>query len=352
MRRLLSILLCLMILLPASALAEKSVTITFTGDVTLGSEENRRKRDFSFDTMAANMGYDYFFANVKSFFQEDDLTVINLEGVLSDSNKQENRKKTYRFRGPTDFVNILTGSSIEACNIANNHTQDFGKQGYNATLATLQEAKLGAFGNAETFIFEKDGLKIAFFGINSTGFNSRKTWFKDEFARLKAEEGVNFIVFVYHGGTEYGGIRTPTQENVARWAIDRGADLVVMHHPHVVQGFDVYNNRSICYSLGNFCFGGNKDVRALQAMVVRAKLTFADDGTYLGQQLALYPCHVSGDAKKNNYQPLFVTGAEAQVAMDKAQRDTDFELNPFDETLGCALQPYLSAVPDDYEVVE
>ena len=343
MRRIFSLLLCLMILAPAAALADKTVTITFTGDVTLGSEEKKRAKDYSFDTMAANQGYEYFFANVRDFFAEDDLTVINLEGVLSDSSKQENTKKTYRFRAPTDFVNILTCSSIEACNIANNHTMDFGNQGYDTTLATLQAAGLGAFGNGEVYIYEKDGIKIAFLSVNSTGFNNRKSWTKEEMARLKSEEGVNCIIYVFHGGTEYGRVRNKTQENVARYVIDNGADLVVMHHPHVVQGFDIYKNRSICYSLGNFCFGGNKEVRALQAMVVRATLTFADDGTYLGQQLALYPANISGTDPVNNYQPLLVSGEAAEAAMKLAQHDTDFTLNPFDEALGCALQDYLPA---------
>ncbi|MGN0746913.1 MAG: CapA family protein, partial [Aristaeellaceae bacterium] len=85
MRRCFCLLLCLMLLAPTAALADKTVTITFTGDVTLGSEEKKRTKDYSFDTMAANQGYEYFFANVRDFFAEDDLTVINLEGVLSDS---------------------------------------------------------------------------------------------------------------------------------------------------------------------------------------------------------------------------------------------------------------------------
>ena len=343
MRRFFSLLMCLMLLAPTAALAEKTVTLTFTGDVTLGSEEKKRNKDFSFDTMAANQGYEYFFANVRDFFAEDDLTIINLEGVLSDSSKQENTSKTYRFRGPTDFVNILTCSSIEACNIANNHTMDFGNQGYAATLATVQEAGLGAFGNDEIFIYEKDGVKIAFMSVNTTGFNGRKTWTKEEMARLKTEEGVNCIVYVFHGGTEYGGVHNRIQENASRYLIDCGADLVVMHHPHVVQGFAIYKNRTICYSLGNFCFGGNKEVRALPAMVVRATLTFADDGTYLGQQLALYPANISGTNPVNNYQPLLVSGEAAEAAMKLAQHDTDYTLNPFDEALGCALQDYLPA---------
>ena len=61
-----------------------------------------------------------------------------------------------------------------------------------------------------------------------------------------------------------------------------GADLVIMHHAHVVQGMSVFDSRSVCYLLGNFCFGGNCRVRAMESLVVVAELTFSDDGAYLG----------------------------------------------------------------------
>lgn len=343
MRRFFCVLLCFALLMPAFALADKTVTITFTGDVTLGSEEKKRANAASFDSVAAEKGYDYFFANMKDFFAEDDLTVINFEGVLSDSSAGEKKDKTYRFRGPTDFARILTQSGIEACNIANNHSMDYGNKGYESTRTALEAAGLGVFGNDSVYIYAKDGIRVAFLGVNSTAYNKRKTWAKEEIARLKAEEGVNAVVYVFHGGTEYGRVRNQMQEKASRYFIDCGADLIVMHHPHVVQGFDIYKNRSVCYSLGNFCFGGNKQVRALPAMVVRATLTFADDGAYLGQQLALYPAHISGTDPQNNYQPLLVSGEDAQAAMALAQRDTDFPLNPFDDEAGCALQDYLPA---------
>ena len=347
MRRILCLLLCLLTLVPACALADKTITITFTGDVTMGSEERKREKDFSFDTFAETKGYDYFFANVRDFFAEDDLTVVNLECVLSDSSKGEKKDKTYRFRGPTDFINILKNANVDACNIANNHTMDYGKNGYASTLAAVQGAGLGAFGNGDVFIFEKDGIKIAFLGGNTTAFTSRKAWAKEEMARLRAEEGVDAIIYTYHGGTEYGRVHAKRQTTSAEWAIRNGADLVIMHHPHVIMGFEIFNNRTICYSLGNFCFGGNKEVRerALEAMVVRAELTFADDGTYLGQQLKLYPVHTSGNPEVNDYQPRLITDpAAAQIAMDRAQDDTDFTLNPFDPALGYALQDFVPAV--------
>ena len=100
--------------------------------------------------------------------------------------------------------------------------------------------------------------------------------------RMREEEGVNAVVFVFHAGREYSECRTEKQFQYARFAVDAGADLVIMHHPHVVQGISVLDGRSVCYSLGNFCFGGNRRVRALESLIVAAELTFADDGTYTG----------------------------------------------------------------------
>ena len=107
MKRLRTVLLILLVLsvvmASGCAAAEKSILLTFTGDCTLGSEEATRPREDSFDSLAAAKGYDYFFANFREMFEQDDQTVINFEGVLSDNKFQESRSKRYRFRGPTDF---------------------------------------------------------------------------------------------------------------------------------------------------------------------------------------------------------------------------------------------------------
>ena len=335
-----------MALLFSTAAAETTLHFTFAGDCTLGSEEAKRKQATSFDSVITEKGYDWPFANMQELFQNDDLTVVNLEGVLSDSNRSENKDKTYRFRGPTAFVDILTRSGIEAVNLANNHTQDFGKQGYTATQETLAAAGVGYFGSRSVYIFEKDGIKVAFFGLNSTAFNGNKAWAKEEIARLKQEEGVNAVVFTFHAGQEYGKHRNQAQETYAHYMIDAGADLIIGHHPHVVQGMEIYNNRTICYSLGNFASGGNKEVRALETVVVDVALTFDDAGNYLGQQLTLYPANISGTYPENNYQPVLVSGDAAQDVMALIQNDTDYELAPYTDEAGCAQQPYLPAQPE------
>ncbi len=330
------------------ALADRKITLTFTGDVTLGGEERRKNQADSFQAKAEAEGYDYFFARVRDLFAADDLTVVNLEGVLSDSERQENKSKTYRFRGPTDYAKILTGASIESCSISNNHIQDFGRQGYKNTVKALEENGLRYFGADVYDIYEKDGIKIAFFSFVSPIIMGSRDQAEKTVKRLKEEEGVNAVVVCLHVGNEYSRHRSEFQERYGRMAVSTlQADLVIMHHPHVVQGIDVVNNRYICYSLGNFCFGGNTTIRALETMAVQADLIFEDDGTYKGQQLRLYPAHTatsaSAEGDPNDYQPTFVSGDQALRVLELVQIDTDFDLGPFDEETGYLGLPYLPA---------
>ena len=232
--------------------AEKTILLTFTGDCTLGSEEATRPREDSFDSLAAKNGYDYFFANFREMFEQDDHTIINFEGVLSDTKAQETQKKRYRFRGPKEFVSILTGSSIEACSLSNNHIGDFGKQGEESTKQTLDENGIGWFQNYKYYIYEKEGIKIAFIALENKIVYKEFEKIKKLIIDLKESGEANAIVVCWHTGLEYRGAHETNTERTSQALVRYGADLIIMHHPHVLQGICVYNNRSIFYSLGNF----------------------------------------------------------------------------------------------------
>ena len=115
-----------------------------------------------------------------------------------------------------------------------------------------------------------------------------------------------------------------------------GADLVIMHHPHVVQGIRILNNRSVFYSLGNFVFGAHNMVsrnaeektNSLYSLVVQARLYFSDDGAYQGQQMILYPAYDSGADPVNNYQPVRITAEQAEPVWEAIQFDTEWQLPP------------------------
>lgn len=329
-----------------SAHADRTVTMSFAGDITIGGEQNMQGRDDSFTAYYNQFGPDYFLANVRPLFENDDITFVNLEGPMLDVPGSENKQKTFRFRAPTSFLDVLTGSSVECVTIANNHIMDFGTVGYNATRDALKKAGVGFTINEDAYIWEKDGIRIAFMGMLSTDIRSNREKITEQIRRMKEEQGVNAVVMMFHMGMEYRNIHEQPQTNAAAWAIDAGVDLVLMHHPHVLQGMEIINNRYVFYSLGNFCFGGNRMVKtpeSLYTLVVQADFTFSDEGKYLGQTIRIYPGHISGTYPESNFQPELVTGEEAQKALDFLRNDTTVELAAFDEAAGCVEQPFLPA---------
>jgi len=351
-----AIILILVLLAVSGALADKTVLMTIAGDCTLGSEGFNRKKEDSFFAFVEKNGYDYFFANFRDLFDNDDLTVVNLEGVLSDSAMSENKHKTFRFRGDTHFVNILTGSSVEAVSIANNHIDDFGEQGVRNTKKTLEENGVGWFQNDKYWLYDRDGIKIAFFGLQNSKYYALRTKLTKMWKQMKETDGVNAIVVYVHTGIEYVGEHEQYADVMASTLIDMGADLVLMSHPHVLQGTAVMKNRTVFFSMGNFVFGGNsaikkktyqgiKEVSSLYSMAIQVKMTFTNEGEYLGQRVVIYPAYTSDDPDVNHYQPKRLTVEEAKPVWDAIQRDTATELPPLTEVDGLAVIefPYVPA---------
>ena len=133
---------------PAALLAEepaqseavwpKTFTITVTGDTTLGSTDSLRKRDDCFESVYAEKGAGWFFSGTRSLFDSDDMTLVNFEGTITESDSAKEKK--YNFKAPAEYVDILTLGSVEAANIANNHIVDYGDQGQTDTVAALEAA--------------------------------------------------------------------------------------------------------------------------------------------------------------------------------------------------------------------
>jgi len=349
------VLLCLCWLLMASfvltAAAQAQSTpvttikLSFAGDCTLGGDERWMNYSLgTFKAMRAQVDNDaYFFEKCQKIFAQDDLTLVNLEGVLSDSNRGLVKGKKWNFRGLTDSVNILKLGSVEAVTLGNNHSGDYGRFGLDATRQALRDAGIQYCLDEESFIYEKEGVRIAFLGFWETAFRAKRAWLKQEIARLKTEEGCQAVVILYHGGSQYQQKHNKAQTEDAHYAIDIGADLFIGYHPHVLQGIEIYKNRHIIYSLGDFCYGGNRKPRAIEypGMVTSFELRF-EKGEYLGQQLTIHPFRISATAPRNNFQPYPVLGGEADEVMRLLQNDTAHTLAAFVPGLG-AQQPFLDA---------
>lgn len=339
--------LLVLCLLSPMALAEGTdILFSFAGDCTLGGDESWMNYSIgTFKVMAQEQGdYAYFLEKAQPHFANDDFTIVNLEGVLADSAKGLNPNTKWNFRGATEYVNILTLGSVEAVTLGNNHTADFGKAGLASTKEVLQKANIPYALDEETFVLEKEGVKVGFIGFYGPTYRRYGKKLPELIQQLKQQEGCAAVVLMYHGGTQYKVKHNKQQEEDLRYAVDSGADLVIGHHPHALQGIEVYNNRSIVYSLGNFCYGGNRKPREVeyQSMVLQAKLSFDEGGAYQGQQLTIHPYHISATRPRNNYQPYPLSGEEARKALETIQADTPFPLNPFVEGLG-AVQEFVPA---------
>ena len=285
-----------------------SLTISVVGDCTLGTDETF-DYDTSLNAYYNSNGKDYFFQNVKSIFAADDLTIANFEGTLTDSDARED--KTFAFKAPAEYAQILTSGSIEAVNTANNHSHDYGDQSYTDTLTALDNEGITHFGYDDTAVMDIKGVKVGLVGIYELNDHlGREQQLKDNIAKVKAD-GAELVIVIFHWGNETETVPDTNQMTLGRLAIDEGADLVCGHHPHVLQGIETYKGKNIVYSLGNFCFGGNSSPSDMDTMIFQQTFTITSNGVQADNVTNIIPCSISSAEGYNNYQPTPATGDEA-----------------------------------------
>ena len=297
--------------------APVSLTLSVVGDCTLGTDETF-DYDTSLNAYYENYGADYFLQNVRSIFSADDLTIANFEGTLTDSDERED--KTFAFKAPASYASILSGSSVEAVNTANNHSHDYGDQGFDDTLAALDDAGIVHFGYDETAVMDIKGIKVGMVGIYELYDHlDREQQLKDNIAKVQAD-GAQLIVVIFHWGNEKEEVPDENQKTLGHLAIDEGADLVCGHHPHVLQGIEEYKGKNIVYSLGNFCFGGNAYPSDMDTIIFQQTFTIDQNGVKDDNATNIIPCSISSDSDYNNYQPTPAEGEEATRIMQKIQK--------------------------------
>lgn len=291
-----------------------SVTLTFAGDCTLGMD-SKFDYESSLNARYDREGAAYFFENVRNIFAQDDLTVVNFEGTLTDS--LDRADKEWAFKGPKEYVSILTEGSVEAVNLANNHSCDYGARSFADTKQALDGAGIAHFGFEDTVMVEVNGVRVGLLGMYSVYEDS------GYLEQLRAsilslqEQGAQIIVANFHWGLEMSYAPEASQVELAHAAIDAGAHLVIGHHPHVLQGVEVYNGHYIVYSLGNFCFGGNCDPQDYDCMIFQQTFTVVNGEPQVDDEIQVIPCWVSSDPGWNNYQPTPVQGQEQARIFNK-----------------------------------
>jgi len=221
-----------------------------------------------------NKDFDYPFRNVRNIVDLHDLAFCNLECPITE--KGNPIAKRFSFCADTSYVNGIVNSGFNIISVANNHTLDYGRTGFIRTSQLLSEKGLFSIGGGVNqkeargaTIITKNGLKFAFFGFidmlpdgivyieSEAGPAYAST---EEIVRKieKIRDKVDFVIVSFHWGSEFN--RYPRIDHVekAHRIIDAGADLILGHHPHVLQSVEIYKERPIIYSLGNFVFDQHK----------------------------------------------------------------------------------------------
>ena len=239
---------------------DPTVSLMFAGDVTLA------------DSFADAIGKDYkwAFATMDEYRQAD-LAMVNLENPLTQASTKMSGKQ-FNFKADPGSVQVLKEGGIDLVNLANNHTMDFQATGLLETTKTLEEANILHVGAGADIkearrpqIVDVKGQRVAYLGYYGEDYAATDTKagtspiMEDRIAQdiRSIRDQVDWIVVNFHWGQESATHPAPWQVDLAHYTVDQGADVIVGHHPHVLQGAEIYKGRPIAYSMGNFIFGGN-----------------------------------------------------------------------------------------------
>lgn len=276
------------------------ITLSFGGDCTFGRMRGGAYAG-SFDEMYDKMGPAYFFSNVEEF-HTDDLTMVNFEGALTTADTPREDKE-FIFKGRPEYAKILEEGSVDVVTIANNHARDYGNRGLADTIANLSPY-VAVSGYERMPILTVKGVDVGFVSNLGWSFDTAQKQFITNAVRDMRARGADVIVFNYHWGEERQYQSNATQRAIAHYCIDQGADLVIGHHPHVVQEVETYQGKTIVYSLGNLSFGGNRNPTDKNCLIFQQ--TFVRDlntGAVEAGESRAVPYKVSSVSNRNDYRP-------------------------------------------------
>jgi len=245
-----------------SHLYDQAISLIAVGDLLMGGSALH---------VIQREGADYPFDSTRHVLSSADLTIANLEAPFTSGGTPFD--KTYTFRVPPPFASSLPSAGFDVLTLANNHILDFGPEGLYSTLNTLDSLGIATCGAGKNATEAERGA-ILKKGRWNIGFLAYSLTFPTEFWATDSScgtayprsphirqtiqemrEQVDLLVVAFHWGGELKADPKPYQRQYAHRAIDWGADLIIGHHPHTLQGMELYRDRLIAYSLGNFVFG-------------------------------------------------------------------------------------------------
>ena len=214
---------------------------------------------------------DYSKSSILKELSKNDLNIANLEAPIINSDKRI-KKTGPNLKNPEEIIDIFRLSKVQACTLANNHIYDYGIEGIRESIEICEKNSIKTVGAGidreeilKPLIIEDDGIKAAIInfaenefntidlkekGAGSNGLDVIDIYNQINYARLNSD----FLVIIAHGGHEEYHYPSPRIKKLYRFFVDVGADAVIGHHPHVIQGYEEYKSRPIFYSIGNYFF--------------------------------------------------------------------------------------------------
>jgi len=258
---------------------KKQLTLVFVGDIMLdrGVEQQIKKN--------GNNDFRFPFLKIADELQKADIAFGNLEGPISD--KGQKVGSIYSFRMDPKAVDGLVFAGFDVLSVANNHMFDYSRKAMEDTFSRLKESGIeyvgGGLNEAEAYspiIKEINGTKIAFLAFTNLGSpsweakNDRSGIAFLEKGKLEksikeAKQKADVVTVSMHFGDEYKPSPNLEQKTLAQFAIDSGADLVIGHHPHVIEPVEKYKEGYIAYSLGNFIFDQNFSEETMKGLMLK-----------------------------------------------------------------------------------
>jgi poly-gamma-glutamate synthesis protein (capsule biosynthesis protein) len=235
------------------------ITIIFTGDIMLGRSVMGAALD--------NNDSFYPFKNTADFLKNADITFANLENPIVKGCPRH--VGGFKFCTTPEIADGLNFVGIDVVTLANNHTNNYGREGIEETKEYLTSKNINYVGQGNLVIKEVNETKFGFLGFDLV---SNQFTFKDQELIASSDKLVDVLIVSPHWGTEYEALANRLQVTVAQKMVENGADLIIGHHPHWVQNNEMIGNTLVYYSLGNFIFDQMWSEETKKGLIV--KMTF------------------------------------------------------------------------------
>ncbi len=283
---------------PAPVYEEQSYLLSVVGDFTLASPQFIDPSEHRSIEYHIQKDYSYPFSFTREYFENDDLTIANLECTLSDTKFFSYEQ--FSFLAPADYAEILNEGGVDFVTTANNHMNDFGSAGVEFTYMALDDHGVPYGKEGESRIITTDsGLKV---GIYCACNHQEPDPDQAEAAvRQLRANGAEYVICAFHWGKELVYTPFDSQKELAHRCIDAGADLIYGSHSHCLQPVEEYGNGLILYSMGNWVFGGSTAPTDMDTAIIQVQLQRSSDGTVRSSGYTVIPCCVSSRPVKDNY---------------------------------------------------